>query len=239
MFIDANQSKAPKERRLVATGEAPRNPWVGLSDVLRPNGAQEDSIKNIFFLEGNIVCPQQLQQLISKGLFAMMFRLPLNVAPNFWHLRLADAENAIAFLPCKRRQLRKRFMNPAGGIGLQISHECRNGLVRSPAEQDVNVVSHAADFQNCPAFPAKDAAQIVMDARTEIWRQPRFAVFGAEYQMELQVMKRAGHGRSLVRRPAGAEEFILNHPPRVALRSTRGYRLTLRRSLNCQRLFFP
>jgi hypothetical protein len=55
-------------------------------------------------------------------------------------------------------------------------------------------------------------------------------MFGAEDEMEFQVMKCAGHGCSLVRRPVGAEGVCLDRFPRVSLRFTRGYRPLLLRS---------
>jgi hypothetical protein len=55
-------------------------------------------------------------------------------------------------------------------------------------------------------------------------------VFRAKDKVEFQIVKRPGHERSLVRRPAGAEEVCFNPSPRVSFHSTRGYPPALLRS---------
>lgn len=217
---------APKERRPVAAGGSP---WTRFEECFRLNRAAEDSIKNAFFLKRNFVRAQKLQQFVGERLGAMMFCLSLNVVPHFADLRLAHA-NTVALLPCKLSHRRRRFMNPAGGIGFQISHQSRNGFVRSPAKQDMHMVRHAADFKGCSPFAANDAPQIIMDARANFVSEPRFAVFSAKYQMKLQIVKCPRQERSLVRRPTGAKQVCFNSHPRAPLRSTRGYQPMLLRS---------
>lgn len=233
MFINATLSQAPKERQPVATGASP---WNRGMCCFRPNGAGEASrsIKNIFLIKYNFVRAQEFEQFIPERFHAMMLLLSLDVVPNFLHLRLADAKNAVALLPGKLSQMRKSFVNPARRIGLQISHQRRDGFISSPAKQNVNVVGHAANFQSRSAFAANDAAQIFVDARTNLWCEPRFSVFGAEHKVKFQVVKRAGHGRSLVRRPVGAEEICSHRSSRVSLGFTRGYRPELLRSIRCK-----
>jgi len=229
MCIKANQTEAPKERQPVATGASPWN-WVG--ENFRPEGAVEtpQSVKNVSFFKLDFVRAQKFQQLITERFGTMMLFLALDIVPNFFNLRLAYGKDAVAFLPRKRAQVRKRFMNPAGRVCLHISNERGQGFISPPTEQDVNMVGNAADFQNVSTFAANDAAEIIVNARADVRCEPRLAMFRAEDEVKLQVVKCPGHEGSLTRRPVGAEEVCLNRSPRVSLRSTRGYRPTLLRS---------
>jgi hypothetical protein len=159
-----------------------------------------------------------------------MFILSLDVIPNLLNLRLTDRKDAVTFLPRKRAQRGKHLVYPSRRVCLQVTHQRGEGFVGSPTEQDVHMVTNPANLQNFSTFAANDATEIVVDARSNVRGKPRLTVFRAENEMEFQIVKRAGHERSLVRRPAGAEEVCLNYPRslRVSLRSTRSYQPVLR-----------
>ena len=213
--------KIPKGCRSVATGA---NPWNRVERWMRPGGTAEFhlSFKNIFLFKRNFMRAEEGQQFIAERFCPMMFNLPLNVTANDFNLGMAHGKNTVAFLPRKRSQMRKGLVNPARRIGLEISNKRRNGFVRPPTKQNVDMVGDAANFQRRAMFAANDAAKIVVNSRADVIGQPRFTMLGAEDKVELQVVKGSGHERSLIRRPVGAEEDCLNSIPRVSLRSTRG-----------------
>jgi hypothetical protein len=213
--FDSSHISVPKGRRLVATGEAKRNPWLVIDKNMRPEGAAEPAnqlIKDILLFKLNFVHLEKLKQFLSKRLYSMMFLLPLNIILNFVHLRLAHRKNAISLLPREHLQRRKCFMNPSRRVGFQISRQCCNRLISAPAKQNVNVVCNTSNRNNFTSFALNDSTEIVMDSFTDAISQPWLTMLRREHEIKFKIVKRAGHILRIIRRPFRAEDVYSKLP---------------------------
>ncbi len=209
-----SRPEVPKGRGPVATGKAQRNPWQKLERNHSPRrgGGCAASVENIFFLKRNFVCAKELQQFLAEGLYPMMFFLPLNVIPNGTHLGLADGENTISLLPTEHLHGWKCFMNPSGRVGLEIPDESCDRFIGAPPEQNVDVISNPADLKDDSTLSADDSTEVIVDAGTNLFREPRFPMFGAEYEVKFKIMECSRHGRRIIRRPFRAESKKFSSP---------------------------
>lgn len=209
------------------TGSAAFHPWLP-ADAL----AELDCslVKNVFLFKFDVVRPEKGQQFFAERFYLMMLLLPLDVILYHRNLRLTDGKNAITLLPRKITQRRKRFMDPARRICLQIPDQGGDALIGPPPKQDMNVVGDAANFKQHPFFSADDSSQIIVNSWTDIVLQPRFTMFRAENEVEFEIMVGSGHEMSLVCRPFGTEDLYSLLFPRVPLHSTRGHQPKLLRS---------
>jgi hypothetical protein len=95
-------------------------------------------------IEIDAAAMQQLQIFLLKGLVTVMLLLPGDLAADCFAVGRADAECAIAFLPCKAT-IAGLVMNPLRGDGLDISNHIGETGGGVQAKEQVNMIGHAAD----------------------------------------------------------------------------------------------
>ena len=59
------------------------------------------------------------------------------------------------------------------------------GTVTVLADEDMDMIRHASNFQDRPFFAPDNSAQIIMNPGKYLTRQPWFALLGAEYKVKL------------------------------------------------------
>ena len=87
---------------------------------------------------------QEFQIFLLKGPFPMMFLLPADVAADVFAVGRADAECAIAFLPCKGA-VTGLVMNPLRGNRLDVANHIGEAGGGFQPEKEVNMIGHTAD----------------------------------------------------------------------------------------------
>lgn len=109
-----------------------------------PGGAAEvfDS-PQMALVEIDAAAMQELQIFLLKGPFPMMLLLSGDVATDVFAVGRADTECAITFLPCKGA-VAGLVMHPFRGNRLNVANHIGEAGSGFEAEQEVNMISHAA-----------------------------------------------------------------------------------------------
>jgi hypothetical protein len=150
-------------------------------------------VKNVAFIEWNLVLAEELQQLGFEIFFLVMCGLASNLFFHGGFLGFADGKDGIAFLPGEGIECREGVVDPGGRSGLDGTHEIGNGVVGAPTQVEVDVVFDAADVVEDAFFGADDAADAGIEALGDIGSDPGVAIFGAEDDVEEDLGVRAGH----------------------------------------------
>jgi len=114
---------------------------------MRPNGARSNSIPYIAFIKCHLIPFQQPPVFILKRLPLVMLRLVADVGYNRIRIRLADGKCAIARLPMEIRECETLALDPFGRTGFHGLHHVGDGARARQAEEQMDVVFHAADLQ--------------------------------------------------------------------------------------------
>jgi hypothetical protein len=88
---------------------------------------------------------QERDEFFLETPLAVMLRLRLDVRNRGRHLRDADCEGAVSFLP--REIFRMGFVHPAGRCAFDPLHRFRQRHIRRQRQENVPVILGAADHQ--------------------------------------------------------------------------------------------
>ena len=149
-----------------------------------PAGAKSGS-PQVAFVEIDSAALQEFSIFLLKSSFPMMFFLPGDVAFYDFAEGRADGECAVTFLP-RERSITSFIMHPFRGNRLDVADDVGKTRGRGQAEEEVNVISHAADgLGNCTRGSGH-AAEIGVEAVATFFRDPGFAIFRREDDMEME-----------------------------------------------------
>lgn len=149
----------------------------------------------------------------------MMDFLGFNVASRGLNEALADTEGGITGLPSE--WLAELFIHPSGGISLKVPDEIGKGEHGGKRRKNMHVILHAIDDQRDGADSMEDTAHIGHEARFELSGNHRLAVFGGEYDVDVDGIKCVCHGDAFFRRYRGSQVTMPGNP-RPRLRACRG-----------------
>src|SRR5262245_15143080 len=118
-----------------------------------------------------------------KRFSLMMAPLIANVSDEFRQMGLARCNRRVTILPAKSGQAWEGLLYPFRRAAFDQLYRCTQRQNRWKAEQQMDVIFHAAYKQCIHIVFSSDAPQIRPDALLEILSNPRFSVFGAENHM--------------------------------------------------------
>ena len=143
----------------------------------------------------------------------MMVFLIENVLSDVFSLRFADAEPAVATLPCEVWDV---FFDPFTGVGFEFAHEVGVGDCGAGADEEMDVIWHSVDFESVAAEVFDGGGEVGEEFALDHGGDEGLAVFGAEDEVGEVLVEGAGHGGvggSVT--PAGVSGFF-GFIPRVA-----------------------
>ena len=136
---------------------------------------------------------QKLDQLFAKRLHPMMHGLIRDVFLHLRPRRRAHGEGSISFLPCKLPKL-DLFMNPHGRRLLQFPYEISEAMRGLQTDEQVDMISNAANALREPAQPRHRASEVFVQAVPPRGINQRQAVLRGKDDVVVQREKRRGHG---------------------------------------------
>jgi hypothetical protein len=117
----------------------------------------------------------------------MVLFLVVDVLGHCLHLRRAQRKAAITILPVEGPQGGTLGVGPFGGTRFDGFNHIRQGVVLRHPKEDVNVIAHAPNFLGRRVEILEDRCQVGMNPFAKRSQEQRFAVLGAEYEVDIQL----------------------------------------------------
>lgn len=149
-----------------------------------PAGAKSESPQEAL-VEIDTAALQEFEIFLLEGPFPMMFLLPGDIISHDFAMRRADGECAVTFLP-RERSITGFIMHPFRGNRLDVANDVGKTRGGGQAEEEMNVISHAADGLGNGTRGSGHAAKIGVEAVAAFFRDPGFAVFRREDDVEME-----------------------------------------------------
>src|SRR5436305_15032736 len=127
---------------------------------------------------------QRLHQFLLEADPGVMRLLVQDIRCHRSHHRLADREAGVPHLPGELGVSVRLFMHPFRRGGLQSPDQLRQARVRLEAQEEMNMIGHAAEYEDCTPLPADDASHEGIELRAQSLCNERPAVLGAEYDVD-------------------------------------------------------
>jgi hypothetical protein len=100
---------------------------------------------------------------------------------------MADGKCTVAALPLERGFVGERFMNPYRRTGFKMANQIGDRDCTAERDQNMHMIGHAASVKQDTIVFARHAAEVFVKTVDPGRLYPRFAVFGAENDVEIDV----------------------------------------------------
>lgn len=170
-------------------------PWCGV-DATVGGLKGRDSIPHVPFVEIQTRLPQQPSKLILKRRLAMMFFLTSDVCDDPIRFSRAHRERPISRLPAECAHT--LCLHPLRGTGLRLLDDLGKGRRPGEAEENMDVIFHAAGLNRGTPHVRHHANQVRMQLLPDFWSEPRVAVLRAEDGMDEDGREGLRHGSDCI-----------------------------------------
>jgi hypothetical protein len=94
-----------------------------------------------------------------------MLFLVLDIGFHLTHLRMAYGKRPVALLPIEIMEIGEGIVDPNGRVSLDAPDQIRDGFVRPPADEKMDVILRTADTVEGAFLVANGPAEIRVDPR--------------------------------------------------------------------------
>lgn len=117
----------------------------------------------------------------------MMFFLILNVFNNCRYLAFCIRKSAITFLPGKIMWTYTLLINPLTAFSFYILYQCRYGLMRPHAYENMDMVGHAVYLQHFMVVFLENAGNISVKTFFPFIADQCISAFNGEYELNVNL----------------------------------------------------